>query len=186
MSTDAATVGTTNEAETFSPASSGSVHILTSASRAELACRVHMPGSPLLSAINRSRHSSCRTSPTISRDGRIRSASFTRRRSGISPGALQVGCRVCMPTTSGSGSCSSKTSSTVITRSRPGIDAHSALSMVVLPDWVPPATRTFSPAATEASRNRAACAVSEPTATSSSRLVSPSTNLRMLTASADG
>ena len=66
-STLAATVGTTNAADTFSPASSGSVHILTSASRAEFACSVHMPGRPLFSAISRSRHSSCRTSPTISR-----------------------------------------------------------------------------------------------------------------------
>jgi hypothetical protein len=32
-----ATVGTTNECETFSPASSGSVHIFTTASRAEFA-----------------------------------------------------------------------------------------------------------------------------------------------------
>ena len=43
---DAATVGTTNRAEMFSPASSGSVHIFTSASRALLAWIVHMPGQP--------------------------------------------------------------------------------------------------------------------------------------------
>ena len=40
----------------------------------------------------------------------------------------------------------------------------------------------FSPAATAASRKRAACAVSVPSATSSSRLCACSTNLRMLTA----
>ena len=45
-STLAATVGTTNRGSTFSPASSGSVHILISASRAELAWIVHMPGQP--------------------------------------------------------------------------------------------------------------------------------------------
>lgn len=61
MSTLAATVGTTNLAEMFSPASSGSVHIFTSASRAELACSEHIPGTPLFSAIRRSRHSSWRT-----------------------------------------------------------------------------------------------------------------------------
>ena len=41
-----ATVGTTNAAEMLSPASSGNVHIFTSASRAEFACSVHMPGQP--------------------------------------------------------------------------------------------------------------------------------------------
>ena len=155
----------------FSPASSGSVHILTTASRAQLACSVHMPGSPEFSAISRSRHSSCRTSPTTIREGRIRSASLTRRRSGISPVPSRLGWRVCIATTSGSGTRSSKTSSQVTTRSRAGIAAHRQLSSVVLPAWVPPETRTLSPAATAASRKRAACAVSVPSATSSSRLV---------------
>ena len=49
-STDDATVGTTKRAEMFSPASSGSVHIFTSASRALLAWIVHIPGRPALSA----------------------------------------------------------------------------------------------------------------------------------------
>lgn len=48
-------MGTTNRGLTFSPANSGKVHILVIASRAELACRVHMPGSPEFRAINRSR-----------------------------------------------------------------------------------------------------------------------------------
>ena len=135
------------------------MHIFTSASRAELACSVHIPGTPLLSAMSRSRHSSWRTSPTISRAGRIRSASFTSRRKGISPVPSRLACRVCMATTSGRQTLSSKTSSTVMTRSRAGITPHSALSIVVLPVWVPPATRMFRPAATEASRNRAACSV---------------------------
>jgi hypothetical protein len=43
---DTANDGGANAADTFSPASRGSVHILTSASRAELACNVHIPGSP--------------------------------------------------------------------------------------------------------------------------------------------
>src|SRR6266568_819382 len=139
-STLAATVGTTNAADTFSPASNGSVHILTSASRAELACSVHMPGSPEFKAISRSRHSSWRTSPTISRCGRMRSASFTSRRSGISPLPSRLACLVCIDTTSGRATCNSKTSSTVTTRSRAGMAAHRALSMVVLPTWVPPDT----------------------------------------------
>ena len=132
--------------------------------------------------MSRSRHSSCRTSPTTIREGRIRSASLTSRRSGISPAPSRLGWRVCMATTSGSGTRSSKTSSAVITRSRAGIAAHRQLSSVVLPAWVPPETRMFSPAATAASRKRAAWAVIVPSATSSSRLCADSTNLRMLTA----
>ena len=64
-STLAATVGTTKRAEMFSPARSGNVQALVKASRALLACSVHMPGSPELRASSRSRHSSARTSPTI-------------------------------------------------------------------------------------------------------------------------
>src|SRR3954447_11152162 len=112
-STLAATVGTTNAVPMFSPASRGSVHIFTTASRALLACNVHMPGRPEFRAIRRSRHSSWRTSPTTIREGRIRSASLTSRRSGISPVPSRFAWRVCMATTSGSGTRSSKTSSLV-------------------------------------------------------------------------
>ena len=97
-----ATVGTTNPELMFSPASSGRVQSLTMASRAELAWIEHMPGRPLLRAMSRSRHSSWRTSPTTSRDGRIRSASLTSRRSAISPVPSRLACRVCIATTSGS------------------------------------------------------------------------------------
>ena len=41
-----ATVGTTNALLMFPPASSGNVQILVSASRAEVACSEHTPGSP--------------------------------------------------------------------------------------------------------------------------------------------
>ncbi len=176
-----ATVGTTNACPTFSPASSGRVHILVTASRAELAWIVHIPGSPEFSAISRSRLSSCRTSPTTMRDGRIRSASFTRRRSLISPVPSRLGWRHCIATTSGSGTLSSKTSSQVTTRSPDGIAAVRQLSNVVLPAWVPPATRTLSPDETAASRNVAACAVIVPRPTRSSRWVARTTNLRMFT-----
>lgn len=59
----------------FSPASSGRVHILVTASRAELAWIVHIPGNPELSAISRSRHSCCRTSPTMIREGGMETSS---------------------------------------------------------------------------------------------------------------
>ena len=91
MSIDPATVGTTKREPTFSPASSGRVHILVIASRALLAWMVHMPGSPLLSAMSRSRLSAWRTSPTMIREGRMRSASLTRRRSGTSPVPSRTG-----------------------------------------------------------------------------------------------
>ena len=146
-SSDAATVGTTNRAEMFSPASSGSVHVFTSASRALLACSVHMPGSPALSASSRSRHSSDRTSPTMIRLGRIRSASLTRSRSRISPVPSSPDCRVCIGTQSGCANRSSKTSSADTTRSPPGMAAAKQLRSVVLPVWVPPATRMLSPGA---------------------------------------
>jgi hypothetical protein len=48
-----ATVGTTNAVPMFSPASSGRMHIFTTASRALFACNVHMPGSPEFSGISR-------------------------------------------------------------------------------------------------------------------------------------
>jgi hypothetical protein len=163
-----ATVGTTNAVPMFSPAKSGRVHIFTTASRALFACRVHMPGRPLFNAISRSRHSSWRTSPTTIREGRIRSASLTSRRSGISPAPSRLGWRVCIETTSGSGTRNSKTSSQVMTRSCAGIAAARQFKRVVFPACVPPETRMFNPAATAASRNRAACTVMVPRAMSSS------------------
>ena len=57
----------------------------------------------------------CRTSPTTMREGRIRSASFTSRRSGASPAPSWLGERVCIATRSGSGTRSSKTSRYVVT-----------------------------------------------------------------------
>ena len=59
------------------------------------------------------------TKPVI-REGRMRNASLTRRRSRICPVPSRFACRVCIATTSGSGGWSSKTSSHVTTRSRAG------------------------------------------------------------------
>ena len=60
----------------------------------------------------------------------------------------RLGWRHCIAATSRNGIFSSKTSSQVTTRSREGIAAARQLSIVVLPAWVPPATRMFRPAAT--------------------------------------
>src|SRR4029450_7630274 len=56
------------------------------------------------------------------------------------------------------------------------------LRVVVLPDWVAPATTMLSPATTAASRNRAHWLLSVPSRTSSAREWARSTNRRMLTA----
>ena len=85
----------------------------------------------------------------------MRSASLMRRRWRISPSPSRLGCLVCMATVSGRSTWSSKTSSQVITRSRGGMAAARQLRVVVLPDWVAPATTMLSPATTAASRNRA-------------------------------
>ncbi len=158
------------------------MHILVSASRAEFAWIVHMPGKPLFKASRRSRHSSPRTSPTMIRDGRIRSDSLTRSRSRTSPVPSRPACRVCIETQSGIGSLISKTSSQLITRSLPGIEPDNAFSIVVLPAWVPPETRMLRPQATDASSTAAACGVSEPSATRSVSRVARTVNLRMLIA----
>ena len=78
----------------FGPASSGSVQSLVTASRALLACSVAIAGIPLFIATRRSRDSAWRTSPTTSRVGRMRSASRTSRRSGISPVPSRLASRV--------------------------------------------------------------------------------------------
>ncbi len=67
------------------------------------------------------------------RDGRIRRASLTSLRSWISPVPSRLAWRVCIDTTSGNGTRSSKTSSQVTTRSRAGIAAQRQLSSVVFP-----------------------------------------------------
>ena len=98
-SIDAATVGTTN----------ASRHVLAGEQRqgAHLRHRLagavgvdgaHARGAPEFSAMSRSRLSSWRTSPTTMRDGRMRSASLTSRRSGISPVPSRFGCRHCIAT----------------------------------------------------------------------------------------
>ncbi|CAN5546176.1 hypothetical protein BH18ACT8_BH18ACT8_08200 [soil metagenome] len=158
------------------------MHIFTNASRAELACRLAIPGSPALSASSRSRHSSARTSPTMIRDGRIRNDCFTSSRSRISPVPSRPAGRVCSATQSGWENRSSKTSSHEITRSPPGIAAAKQLSRVVLPACVPPQTTRLRPAITDARRNAAARASSVPRSTRPCRLWARATNFRMLTA----
>lgn len=129
-----------------------------------------------------SRLSASRTSPTTSRSGRMRRASLTNRRSGISPSPSRFGCRHWRPTTSRRGNCSSKISSTVITRSRLPMLAARQFSIVVLPAWVAPETRMLRPLDTAAPRKRADCGVSVPSSTRCSRRLAFTTNFLMFTA----
>ena len=96
--------------------------ILVSASRAVLACTVLIePSWPVFMACSMSSASAPRTSPTMMRSGRMRSALRTRSRWVTSPASFQVGGRVSSRTTCGCCSCSSAASSMVTTRSSSSI-----------------------------------------------------------------
>ena len=89
-SMEAATVGTTKRADVLAGEQRQRAHL-----RDGLAGAVGVDGAHArqteFSAMSRSRLSSWRTSPTMIREGRIRSASLTSRRSGISPVPSRLG-----------------------------------------------------------------------------------------------
>lgn len=85
-----------------------------------------------------SRASSPRTSPTISRSGRIRSAARIRSLIRISLSPSRFAFRASSRTQCASDKRSSSESSIVITLSSCGIYADSAFRKVVLPEPVPP------------------------------------------------
>ena len=157
-----ATVGTTNASATFSPASSGRVRIFTIASRAEFAWIEHMPGSPEFKAIRRSRHSSCPHLPDDDPVGAHAQRLLDQAAQLDLTGALEVGLPGLHRHDVGQRDLELEDLLTLTTRSRPGTATARQLSMVVLPACVPPATRTFRPARTDASRKRAACGVRLP------------------------
>ena len=131
--------------ETFSPASSGSVHILVTASRALLAWIVHMPGSP---GVQRDQQVEALLLAHLADDDPVgphpqRLLDEPAQRD--LAGALEAGLAGLHRDHVGQRHRSSKTSSQVTTRSRPGIAAARQLSSVVLPAWVPPATMMLSP-----------------------------------------
>ncbi len=109
------------------------------ASRGLLAWMVAIePSWPVFMACSMSKASSPRHSPRMMRSGRMRSAFLTSSRWRISPLPSRLGGRVSMRATCGCCSCSSAASSMVIRRSFSEMKAESALSMVVLPEPVPP------------------------------------------------
>lgn len=136
---------------------------MATASRAELACSVAMPGMPAFMGDEQIEalgltyladddpvraHAQCFLDESPQRDlaGPLEARLAALHRDGKSRHA----------------SLSSKTSSHTITRSFAGIEPPRAFTMVVLPAWVDPDTRMLSPARTAASRNRAACTESDP------------------------
>ena len=87
---------------TFSPASSGSVHSLVTASRAEFACTVHMPGTP---AVERDQQVQALLLPHLADDDAARTHPQRFLDQPAQPDLAvpsRFGCRVCIATTSGS------------------------------------------------------------------------------------
>ena len=125
------------------------VSMRPSASRGEFAwIVVSEPSWPVFIACSMSSASAPRTSPTMMRSGRMRSALRTRSRCVTSPLPSMFGGRVSSRTTCGCCSCSSAESSMVTMRSVDGMKAERMFSSVVLPEPVPPEITTFSRACT--------------------------------------
>ena len=119
--------------------------IRASASRGELEWSVHIdPSWPVFIAASMSKHSDPRISPRMMRSGRIRSAFFTRSRMLISPWPSRLAGRVSRGSQCGCCSRNSAASSIVSTRSPGSIIFDSALSIVVLPEPVPPEMTTLN------------------------------------------
>src|SRR3984885_3850852 len=150
------------------------------ASRGVLAWIVAIePSWPVFMACNMSKASSPRHSPRMTRSGRMRSAFLTRARWRISPLPSIDGGRVSMRPTCGCCNCSSAASSMVSSRSFSEMKADSALSMVVLPEPVPPEMISVTRAFTAAASNSAICGRSAPTSISLLRLNGFLENLRI-------
>ena len=157
-------------------------------SRREMASRgvlawivVIEPSWPVFMACSMSKASSPRHSPRMMRSGRMRSAFLTRSRWRISPLPSMLGGRVSMRPTCGCCSCSSAASSMVIRRSFSEMKADSALSIVVLPEPVPPEMIVVMRAFTAAASTSAICGRSAPMSTSLFRLNGFLENLRIET-----
>ena len=152
------------------------------ASRGVLAWMVAIePSWPVFMACNMSKASSPRHSPRMMRSGRMRSAFFTSSRWRISPLPSILGGRVSMRPTCGCCNCSSAASSMVIRRSFSEMKADSALSIVVLPEPVPPEMIVVMRAFTAAASSSAIGGRSAPTSTSLPRLSGFLENLRIET-----
>ena len=110
------------------------------------------PSWPVFIAWSMSSASPLRHSPTMIRSGRMRSALRTSSRMGMAPWPSMLGGRLSSVTTCSWRSWSSAASSMVTIRSPLGMNELSTLSIVVLPEPVPPETKMLSRASTQARR----------------------------------
>ncbi len=116
------------------------------------------------------------------RSGRMRNAFFTKSFMLISPVPSMLGGRTSKRSQCSNGKFNSAVSSIESTRSRLGMKEHKTLSVVVLPDAVPPEIRVFAgltPRPSVASHRNAATSKSiVPTLTRSTTLIGSWRNLR--------
>ncbi len=122
------------------------------------------PSWPVDMAWSMSRVSPPRTSPTMTRSGRMRSELRTRSRMVTWPLPSTFGGRLSRVITWDCWSRSSAESSMVTIRSSSGISPERALRRVVFPVPVAPETMTLNLARTRPASSRVSCSSSEPTA----------------------
>ena len=140
------------------------------------------PSCPVFIACSMSMHSAPRTSPTTMRSGRMRRALVTKSRMVTAPCPSIDASRASSLTTWGwHANLSSAESSIVTIRSFFGISQDNALSSVVLPEPVPPATAKSCRNLTAQDSNPAYQLGSDPSLTSSSKELIRSENFRMVT-----
>ncbi len=163
------------------PAVSTSVSRRESASRGELAwIVVSEPSWPVFIAWSMSTVSAPRTSPTMMRSGRMRSALRTSSRIRTSPWPSMFAGRDSSETTCLCCSCSSAASSIVMMRSLSGMKLDRMFRSVVLPTPVPPEISTFSLPRTHALRTSTSSGVSEPRLIRFSAVSASTENLRIV------
>ena len=155
---------------------------LRTASSALPACNVvRLPSCPVFMAWSMSMHSSPRTSPTTMRSGLMRRAFFTRSLMVTSPvPSMDASLASSRTTLRWLSNLSSAESSIVTIRSRGPISHERALSSVVLPEPVPPATAMPHLVLTAQDSRVAYQAGSAPSPTRRRSVHARSENLRMV------
>ena len=138
------------------------------------------PSWPVFMAWSMSSASPPRHSPTTMRSGRMRSELRTSSRIGIAPLPSMFGGRDSSVTTCSWRSCSSAASSIVTMRSSFGMNDERTLSVVVLPEPVPPETKMLRRASTHARRNSNISGVEVPNRMRSSVVNGLAANFRMV------
>ena len=138
------------------------------------------PSWPVFMAWSMSSASPERHSPTMIRSGRIRRALRTSSRIGIAPLPSMFGGRDSSVTTCSWRSWSSAASSIVTIRSSFGMNDERTLRVVVLPEPVPPDTKMFSRASTQARRKSNMSAVAVPKRIRSSTVKGEAENFRIV------